>query len=244
MTVLHVSLLALSGVAGVAAVAAARRDSRVRPVAWYLWIVVVLDLLRLALSAAQPPTDDVRSGWGLAARHGEAGLYLASILALPALAVCVFSAPKYSRCNSNDSAKTMSTSGPNPVTMWLKITNYSWWSVAAAGLGLWLFVVVAYPELRGDDLLSLYYAVELGGLLVSLLYLRRWLFDSGRPAPSPAAGCAIALLAGSIATAALPWATGRTLLEVWSEVVAINACMTGAVLLQLLQVLIRRRSRA
>lgn len=213
MTALHAGLLALSCAAGAAAVAAIRRDPRVRPVAWYLWITIALDIGRLVRAAALPPATGIREGWELAGRHAEAGLYLASILALPALARRVF------------------------VQRDIK-------PVILVGIGLWALLVARYPALRGEDLLSFYSAVELGGLLISLLYLHAWLFGRGRPTPSPAAGCALALVAGSAATAALPWATGCTLLEVWPDVVAINACMMAAVLVQLLQALVRRPRRA
>jgi hypothetical protein len=210
---LHAALLALCLAAGVAALALARRDRRVRPVAWYLWVTGGLDVARLVREKLLPPATGIREGWELVGRSAEVGLYLASLMALAALARVVF------------------------VRQSIKPVIY-------AGAGMWAIIVATYPALRGDALLAVYDAVELGGLLVSLLYLYRWLFGAGRPLPSPATGCTHALIGASGATVALPWATGQTVLEAWPEIVAINACMMAAVLVQLLQALARSPRKA
>lgn len=97
MTHLQAATMALYAAALIAAVALARRDSSCRPVAWYLGAVVVLDCCRWGrallmghLVSKLPGAHMPREGLALVLRSAEVGLYLASILALPALAVVVF----------------------------------------------------------------------------------------------------------------------------------------------------------
>lgn len=90
MTPLQAATVALYIAAAGAALLLTRRDPRHRPVAWYLCVVVAVDALRWGRSLLLPPAMGPREGWELVARHAEAGLYLASILALPALAWVVF----------------------------------------------------------------------------------------------------------------------------------------------------------
>jgi len=229
---MHLALLLLYGAGLIAAWA-----QRVRPIAWYLGAVIALDLGRLARAAVLPPATSVREGWELVGRSAEAGLYLASIFALPALAVCVF------RPSAIPSTWPILIDEKRHAVSKLRDNNRDIASgpgrkIAAAWLLLWLVVVLSYPELRGDDLMVLYDAVELGGLVVSLGCLWRWWLRGDKP--SAATSCTGALIAGSVATVALPWATGQTVREAWGEIVTINVAMAGVVLGLLVRPLLRK----
>lgn len=89
MTPLAAAVLCLYAVAAVAAAALARRDRGCRPVAAYLGAAVAIDLCRWGLRWAIPGATGPREGLELLGRHVEAGLYLAAILALPAMAAAV-----------------------------------------------------------------------------------------------------------------------------------------------------------
>jgi hypothetical protein len=84
VTALHAIQLALAAAAGLAA------WRRRGPVAWYLVVVVGLDLLRLGLRQLLPPGPAAREGFALLLRHASQAAYLGLILAIPALAMALF----------------------------------------------------------------------------------------------------------------------------------------------------------
>jgi hypothetical protein len=221
MTSLQLTTLAMLIAAACAAVTLARRDIRNRPVAWYLVAVTAVDLLRWVRTPLLPPTTVPREGWELVLRHAEQLLYLAAILALPAMAMALFLRRR-----------------PLGLPTWVWCSGF--------GLSIWSSLIGHYPEIRGRDLMQVYEAVEFAGIAVSvgcfIMWLRSpWLLEEGPSAPVLSG---LALIAGVGATAAVPRITGDWLLASWEQVVAANA--TGLVLVIVLQLwpLLIGRARA
>jgi hypothetical protein len=90
MTTLGAMVMGLCAVTATSAAVVAIRDSRHKPVAWYLAAVLGLDLLRLGLRQLLPPGPAERQGAELLLRHLDQGVYLGLILAVPALAMALF----------------------------------------------------------------------------------------------------------------------------------------------------------
>lgn len=169
MTPLAAAVLCLYATAAMAAAALARRDRGCRPVTAYLGAAVAIDLCRWGLRWAIPGATGPREGLELLGRHVEAGLYLAAILALPAMAAAV------------TSRRRLDVGAP-----------------IGAGLVLWAYVVAGYPELRGEPLMGLYRAVELLAVVGSLGCLALSLSSSeGRQRAAAAPVLATAALTGA-----------------------------------------------
>jgi hypothetical protein len=73
-----------------AAAALAAVVSRSRPVAGYLGAVLAIDAVRWTQALLLPSPPELRAGWWLVAWWLEVGLYVGSMLALPAMAVALF----------------------------------------------------------------------------------------------------------------------------------------------------------
>lgn len=223
MTALAAATLALYAAAAVAAVVSCSRSPQAgqRPLAVYLAAVLVIDGLRWCQALLLEPPAGPRVGWWLVAWWAEVGLYLASILALPAMAVAVFLA-----------------------WAWEWIGSSRWLPIAYAWLLLTALIASSYPDLRGPALLRAYDLVELGAVVVALAAVGAW-FRSGllEQAPSPAHLAALALIAGPAGSCCLPWLTRDTALDGWPYVVAGNAVAVAAALVLLLWGLTRARRR-
>jgi hypothetical protein len=214
VTPLQLATMALYVASAGAAVALARRDPGHRPVAAYLTAIVGLDGLRLARAAVLPASDGPRVGWELLVRHVECGAYLASILALPALAVVLFCRWRVGPLVAAGGA------------LWLWLCG-SYPELRGAGL----MRIYQAVELGG--------VVLCGGCLAEYLRSPRLLIE-GAPVPILSG---LALIAGTGAVTLIPRLTGESLLESWPAVVATNATMLGVVLvLQLRQLLSRARA--
>ncbi len=208
MTSLQAVAVALCALAAAVALILARRDPRHYPIAVYLAAVFSLDLLRLARTALLPATTAPRQGWELIARHLDCGAYLATILALPAMALALFL-----------------RRSPVPVMV--------------AGAGAWLVLMFRYPELRGHQLVEVYGAIELAGVVFAVGCLIMWLRSDRllKDGPSVPVMSALALIAAAAGACIVPRITGATLLEAWPLVVAVNALVMALVLLAHLRLL-------
>lgn len=205
MTPLQAATLALYAAAAIAAVALTRRDPRHRPVAWYLCAVVALDGGRWVRALLLEPSPGPRVGWDLVLRHAEVGLYLASILALPALAVVVFghdAGRADSRARRERIPRDLRAVGPgawlqDPRSLGGAVVRGAGAEQAAddrhrgaaarpgryqgaaailiAWLGLWSYLIADYPALSGAGLMRIYELVEVGAVLFSGLCFARWL---------------------------------------------------------------------
>lgn len=255
MTPLQLTTLALYAAAAGAAVALARRDRRAWPVAAYLGATVVLDGCRWLRALLLPSAEGIRTGLDLWLRQAEVGLYLASILALPAMAVVLYLRRGYREL---------------PI-------------VAAAWVFLATWIAGSYPELRGAALLRIYDLVELGAVVAALGCAGSWplcltagaatwqndprFFRLATGAPStgedgkggmragrfgapavprfvsPPHLAGLALIAGPASIACLPWLTSDTVLDGWPYIVAGNALTVGACLVLLLWGLLCVRRR-
>jgi len=210
MSSLTIATLALYGAAALAAVV-----GRFWAIAGYLGAVLVTDGLRWAQVLLLPSPPGVRAGWWLVAWWGDVGLYTASLLMLPAMAVVVFGYKRQGALFATGAA-------------WLLLTT-----ACASG----------YPNLRGPALLRIYDLVELGAVVTSLGCVVAWwrsgrvLDDEGR---SPAHLAGLALIAGPSATITLPW-IGGDVLQDWSFIVAANAVTVGIALVFLLWGIINRK---
>lgn len=214
---LSLATLALYLAAAGAALLLARSCRRHRPVAWYLCAIVVVDALRWGRELLLPASTGPRAGWELVARHADQGLYLAAILALPAMSVAVFGG-----------IYTSGEAHQKPICSRVYIPGI--------GLLLWAFVASSYPELRGPALLQVYHAVELGAVVASVGCVVTWL-RSERPRLGAPELCGLALISGSAAVCVLPALTKDTMLEQWPFVVATNATMLAIVLVAQLRAL-------
>lgn len=88
--ILSAVVLGLCAVTAAMAAIVAFRDSRHRPIAWYLVAILGLDLLRLGLRQLLPPGPTERQGAALLLRHLDQGAYLGLILAVPAMSMALF----------------------------------------------------------------------------------------------------------------------------------------------------------
>lgn len=208
MTSLQAVAVALCGAGAAVALILARRDPRHYPIGTYLAVVCGLDLLRLGRAALLPATMAPRQGWELLARHLDSGAYLATILALPAMALPLFLRRR-----------------PLPVV--------------AAGGAAWLVLMAAYPKVRGQQLMQIYGAVELAGVVFAVGCLIMWLRSKRllEEGPSVPVRSALALIAAAGTAAAVPRLAGATLLEAWPLVVAVNALVLTFVLVSQLRLL-------
>jgi len=230
MTPLAVTALALYAAAAVAAVATCRKKAASSPaqdscrlVVAYLIAVVLLDGLRWLRALLLEPATGPRVGWDLVLRHAEVGLYLGSILALPAMAVALFSEP--------------GRHGDRWVT---PVVLGSVW------LHTWIWIASSYPDLRGAALLRVYDLVEAGAVVVSLgcagVWLRRLIRGEAECSPAHLAG--LALIAGPTASCCVSWLSRATVLDGWPYIVAGNAVAVAAALVLLLHGLLRARRRS
>jgi hypothetical protein len=191
--------LALCAGAAVAAVALVRRDARHKPVVWYLVAVFGLDLLRLGLHQLLPSGPAVRQGSVVVLRHADQAVYVALLMAVPAMAVRLFLRRRP-------------------------------WMIAAAGLVLWLAIVVSYPGLRGDVLLELYSVVELAGALLAVGCFVTWAKSPQAEEGSAPIQSGIILAGASLATVIVPSLFGALSLERWDAIMALHALAFAAVL--------------
>lgn len=105
------------------------------------------------------------------------------------------------------------------------------WAMGAAHLLVWGALVLSYPTVRGDSLMAVYAAVDLGGIAVSIGCFLMWtrsrrFYAEWGSAPMLSGQ---ALIAAAMAICLLPRLTGKTLLSGWSMVVAANAFMVACV---------------
>jgi hypothetical protein len=111
--------------------------------------------------------------------------------------------------------------------------------VVAAGAAGWLLLIAAYPEVRGQQLMELYGAVELAGVVFAVGCMIMWLRSERllEDGPSVPIMAGLALIAGSAGACIVPRLTGATLLEAWPVVVAVNALVLTFVLVSQLRLL-------
>jgi hypothetical protein len=250
MTPLQLATLALYLAALAAASALAGRDRRAIPVVGYLGAVVAIDLLQLLRAALLPPATGIRTGWDLVLRQAEVGLYVGSMLALPAMAVALF--PRLRTKSSSDNARLQPSfpRGRPAVSKYMNHLGYLWVANSPRGfltawLTLWLLIAGSYPDLRGPALLRIYDFVELGAIVVVLACVGAWI-RSGRVIDehrSPAHLAGLALIAGPAATNLVAWFPGGDVLEEWRFVVGANAVAVGTSLVLLLWGLTRAGRR-
>jgi hypothetical protein len=150
MTPLALATLALYAAAGLAAVV-----GRSRPVAAYLGAVLAIDAVRWAQALLLPSPPELRAGWWLAAWWAEVGLYIGSILVLPAMAVALFR----HRQESNKNSRLEFGAVELITAAWLLLTTW---------------IAGSYPDLRGPALLRIYDLVELGAVAASLACAGMW----------------------------------------------------------------------
>lgn len=210
MTALAFATIALYAVTAIAAVL-----NRSRAVVVYLVTVLVIDCLRWCKALLLPNTQELRSGWWLLLWWIEVGLYLASILALPTMAIALFL--KLDRCRYM-------------YILWLTAT------VVIAG---------SYPSLRGQAIMRIYDIIELFAVVLSLFCACSWVrservLTEGRSAEHLAG---LALISGPIGAVSLPL-IGGDMLKDWRFLVAGNAVSVGIALVLLLCGATRKRSWA
>lgn len=201
MTTLQLLGLALYVAAGVVAVVLARRDRRHRPVAWYLVTIVAIDLLQLGRAALLPEATGPREGWQLLLRHAECGLYLASILALPAMAWGLFMKGR-------------------PVSM--LVPGLFIWGWLIGGYP----DLRGEALMRLYDFIELGSVVASAGFFITWLRSERPA-EERRSTPVMSG---LALLAGTMAVTAMPALGHGSVLESWPIVVAANAAVVAMVL--------------
>ncbi len=128
-----------------------RLDRRHRPIALGLVAMSSAQLVRALLRASALGAGP-HAGWGRVAFYLDEGLYLLSTVALPWMAFATLRKRPY-------------PPGPSPFAR-------LWWPLWIAGMCVWL--VVGYPELRGDDLRKVYLGHELVALLVACVFIAAW----------------------------------------------------------------------
>jgi hypothetical protein len=200
MTALALATIALYAGAAIAAVL-----NRYRAVALYLGAVLAIDGLRWCQALLLPHAPELRAGWWLLLWWFEVGPYLASILALPMMAIALFSKSKRLRYIP---------------LLWLFAT------IVIAG---------SYPHIRGQAIMRIYDTAELFAVTVSFFCIGLWVRSGrvlveGR-SPEHLAG--LALIAGPAGSILLPMIGGDTLKD-WRFIVAGNAVAVGIALVLLL----------
>ena len=176
-----VGLLALSAIVTIVAWLVSHQRAGYRPVALYLTVSLVADLVRWPLSAVVIIPAQARfgeaplTGWAKVASDVDNALFLAPHAALTALIIGVFTRRR-----------------PWPVVLV--------WAVAVAALS------IAYPRTRGAVLEQCYFAAELATLatMASCYVLFWW----SKRRPNIVTFCTLALGAGSIAVLLGPYRLG------------------------------------
>ncbi len=216
MTPLHLATLALFVVTAAAAVTLAKKDKRNRPVAWYLAAVVALELFRFGLRRLLPIPPPSGPLEGWARIVRHADL--ATYLGL----IMVLPA----------------------MTMALFLRRRPW-LIGVLYVAICAVLISSYPTIRGDELMLIYTAIELAGVIASIGFFIMWLrsprlLEEGNSVPIMSGAT---LMAASLAAAVLPQMTGPKLLAQWQLVVAGNALTLALVLVFQLRYLLAGKGK-
>jgi len=208
--------LVLLGVTTAAAVTVSRKDKHNWPVAWYLVAVVALDLVRLGLRQLLPNPPPAGQLEGW-------DLLLRHI----------------------DQAAYLGLIMVVPAMNMALFLRKRPWAIGVVFVAVCAVLTGSYPAIRGNELLEIYTAIELAGVVASAGFFIMWLrsprlLEEGASVPIMSG---VVLTSGNLVTVVLPPLTGAGVLTKWPIVVALHAVCFGIVLVFQLRYLLTKKGK-
>ena len=120
------------------------------------------------------------------------------------------------------------------------------WIIGVVYLATAVVLIASYPAIRGNELLEIYTAIELAGVIASVGFWIMWVFSprlTEDRAISVHVTSAVVLTSTNMATVVLPALTGPEVLAKWSIIVALHATAFAFVLVFQLRYLLMRKGK-